>query len=55
MTVKLKNASVKEIEDVLSAFFCAFNAFPASSPSMPNNQNKTGELFFFLSCISSPP
>ncbi len=38
---------------VRSAFFCAFSAFPASSPSMPKKADSRGECFFFIS--SAPP
>ena len=45
--------SSRDKEDIRRAFLWAFNAFPASSPSIPNSQNKKGECFSFLSC--KPP
>ena len=46
--VKPKNESVKDSVDVRSAFFCAFSAFPASSPSIPNSNDRIRECFFFF-------
>ena len=44
-----KKDSSSENVDILRDFFCAFNAFPASSPFMPKRKDKIGECFFFLS------
>lgn len=43
ITVKPKNESVNDRVDVRSAFFCAFSAFPASSPSAPNSNDRMQE------------
>ena len=50
---KPKKDSVRERVEVRRAFFCAFSALPASSPSMPNSSASSLDFFFFLSC--SPP
>ena len=52
ITVKPKNESVNESVDVRSAFFCAFSAFPANSPSIPNSNDRIWECFFFFNCSS---
>ena len=51
--VKPRKERVRDSVEVRSVFFCAFRAFPASSPSVPNSRERTGECFFFFSC--SPP
>ena len=51
--VKPRKERVRDSVEVRSVFFCAFRAFPASSPSVPNNRERTGECFFFFSF--SPP
>ncbi len=50
--VKARNETVRDRLAVRRAFFWAFRAFPASSPSMPNIIARAGERFFLFSCSS---
>ena len=52
ITVNAMNENIRDKDAVRRAFRCAFKAFPANSPSVPNKNASTGEFFFRLSCSS---
>ncbi len=52
MNVKPRKERVKDRVEVLKAFFCAFSALPANSPSTPNNRARIREFFLRFSCNS---
>ena len=49
------NDKVRDNVEVRSAFLCAFSAFPASSPSVPNKIERIGECLFLLSPVTPVP
>ena len=52
MTVNAIKENTRDNDAVRKAFRCAFNALPASSPSIPKKSASTGELFLRFSCNS---
>ena len=53
MTENPENDNSSDRADNRNDFFCAFNAFPASSPFIPNKKDNIGECFLFFNC--KPP
>lgn len=52
INVKPRKERVNDRVEVRKAFFCAFSAFPASSPSIPKKSVRMEEFFFRFSCSS---
>ena len=50
--VNPRKESVRDSVEVRRAFFLAFNAFPASSPSTPKSNVSILDCFFFFRCSS---
>lgn len=51
MRAKPRKERVNDSVAVLRDFFCAFSAFPASSPSVPNKSARIRDFFSVLAAI----
>ena len=52
INAKLRKERVSDKVEVRKDFFCAFNAFPASSPSIPNKNARIRDFFLRFNCNS---
>ena len=52
MRAKPRKERVNDSVAVRRDFFCAFSAFPASSPSVPNKSARIRDFFLRFSCNS---